>query len=151
MNANGGGAFTRLKVDMLRRIRPKIRKFHAFVLVALATALPRTSVPAGDCAHVNVELNENMECVSSVNFSICPAHHVLGRRWRHSNPEPLVGVSRSGPSLQDRRSPPPGLSLTVGAQRIRIMLDGAFSPARSSHWRGVLIGFEEFDPFLKRK
>lgn len=48
MNANGGDAFTRLKVGILRRFQPRTRKFHAFALVALATALPRTSVPAGE-------------------------------------------------------------------------------------------------------
>ena len=48
MNANGGDAFTRLKVGMLRRIQSRISKFHAFALVALTAGLPHQSVPAGE-------------------------------------------------------------------------------------------------------
>jgi hypothetical protein len=48
VNANGGGAFTRLKVGMLRRIQSRISKFHAFALVALTAGLPHQSVPAGE-------------------------------------------------------------------------------------------------------
>jgi hypothetical protein len=48
VNANGGDAFTRLKVGMLRRIQSRISKFHAFALVALTAGLPHQSVPAGE-------------------------------------------------------------------------------------------------------